>query len=131
MDNYIYTKESNNSFFKTVEKIKDIIPQKEFKILAIHDIKSTLNSKNFEMENYVIIELCNAKSAHEILSISKEVGLFLPCKINVYENNNKIIVSALLPDAIKNIFKMTTDLPLALFEEVANTLKSIVDESLV
>ncbi len=131
MDNYIYTKESNNSFFKTVEKIKDIIPQKGFKVLAIHDIKSTLNSKNFEMENYVIIELCNAKSAHEILSISKEVGLFLPCKINVYENNSKIIVSALLPDAIKNIFKMTTDLPLALFEEVTNTLKSIVDESLV
>ena len=129
MNSYIYTKTSSNNFSEITEKIKEIIPQKGFKILTVHDIKSTLNSQNFEFDNYLIIELCNAKSAYKILSVSKEIGLLLPCKITVYEENKTVIVSALLPNIVKNIFDNITNFPSDLFEEVTSTLKNIVDES--
>ena len=61
-------------------------------------MKSTLKNKlNVDYDNYLILGACNPPFAYQALKAEKEIGLFLPCNIIVYSDNDKIFVSTILP----------------------------------
>lgn len=122
-----YTTKSDRKFDEAVSKIEEITATKGFRVLHIHDVKETLQEKGFEREPFKIIEVCNARFAHQALEISEDVGLFMPCKINVYTKHGETVISAMRPAMISDFFAEPRLRELA--EEVDTVVRSIVDEA--
>jgi uncharacterized protein (DUF302 family) len=98
--NIKYEVESSRPFDKVVADVEKLTAEKQFRVLHIHDVKATLNEKGLEREPLKIIEICNAKFAHEALGKDMDVSLFMPCKINVYTEGGKTKIKAMRPAAI-------------------------------
>ncbi len=122
-----YTVETDKEFDEVVAAIEKAAPEKKFRVLHIHDVQNTLEGKGFKRSSYKIIEICNAGFAYKALEISPEIGLFIPCKINVYIKGSKTVISAMKPSLISEFFKAPQLKELA--DEVEKTIRSIVDES--
>ena len=101
---FSYTLESSKSFDEVVANIEANTAKQMFRVLAVHDVQKTLAEKGLERNPLKIIEICNAKFAHEVLG--KEIGLslFMPCKINVYTENGNTKIKAMRPAAIAQFY---------------------------
>ncbi len=96
--NYSYRKQLHTSFEDAVEKTKAMLAEEGFGVLTEINVKSTLKNKlNVDYDNYLILGACNPPFAYQALKAEKEIGLFLPCNIIVYSDNDKIFVSTILP----------------------------------
>ena len=127
MMNYSYTVKTNKDLDSAVKAIEEITAAKSFRVLHIHDVQDTLAGKGFNREPYKIIEICNAGFAHKALGANIDVGLFLPCKINIYTNGGSTYISAMRPTMIADFFE-NSDLQ-KLAHEVDTIVRSIVDEA--
>jgi uncharacterized protein (DUF302 family) len=100
MENLTYSAESARTFEEVVDDVVKLTAEKSFRVLHIHNVQATLDEKGFKREPLKIIEICNAKFAHEALGKNIGVSLFMPCKINVYTENGKTKILAMRPAAI-------------------------------
>jgi uncharacterized protein (DUF302 family) len=122
-----YTKLSDREFDDAVELVEKLTADKGFRVLHVHDVKATLDEKGFKRGPFKIVEICNAKFAHSALSITENVGLFMPCKINIYTKSGKTVISAARPQMISEFFSEPDLKDLAM--EVDGVVRSIVDEA--
>jgi len=122
-----YTVETDKSFDDAVARIEELTAAKGFRVLYVHDVQATLAEKGLKRDPYKIIEICNSKFAHKVLSISEDVGLFMPCKINVYQKKGKTVISAMRPAMIGEFFENEELREVA--REVDAITRSIVDEA--
>lgn len=120
--NIEYNVTSARSFDEVVADVEKLTAEKSFRVLHIHDVKQTLAEKGFERENLKIIEICNAKFAHEALAKEMSVSLFMPCKINVYTENGQTKIKAMRPAAIAEFY------PQAGLTDLANGVNDIITE---
>jgi len=103
---YSIRKKMNTSFDEARERIIDELRKEGFGILTEINVKSTLKKKiNVEFDNYIILGACNPPNAFKALQAEIEIGLMLPCNVIVYEQNNEIYVSAILPSAAMGIIE--------------------------
>lgn len=115
------------SFDDAVQAITEATPTNGFRVLHIHDVQATFRDKGLEREPYKIIEICNVKNAKLALDADPLVGLMMPCKINVFTQAGKTMVSLLRPSLLATFFPdagletMSADVELALarIEDVA------------
>ena len=125
---FAYTLESNKSFEQVVAAVEANTPKHQFRVLAVHDVQATLAEKGLQRGPLKVIEICNAKFAHQALQKSAEVAVFLPCRFAVYTEGGKTILKLGRPAMIAEI------MPEAGLEEVATgveaTLKQIMHESI-
>ncbi len=126
MTNLAYVVESGRSFDELVEDVQKKIAENGFRVLYVHDVQKTLQDKGFTFPGYKIIELCNAKFANTVLQADMNIGLMIPCKINVYEREGKRFVVGMLPTLISEFFPEASlgNTP----EEVENVIKKIINE---
>ncbi len=124
--NPAYVTESSRGFDDLVDDVQKKVAENGFKVLYVHDVRKTLNDKGFTFPGYKIIELCNAKLAHAVLQADRNIGLMMPCKINVYERDGKRYLAGMLPTLISEFFPNVSpgDAP----EEVEKVIKKIIDE---
>jgi uncharacterized protein (DUF302 family) len=127
MDNFDYTVFTKKSFDEAVKLVEEETKKVGFRVLYIHDVTSTLAEKNFQIEPFKIIEICNAKSAYAVLKADIKIGLCLPCKINVYQKNKQTFISGMRPIILSQFFPKANlgNLP----KEVDKTIKGIIDKS--
>ena len=122
-----HTLETSKTFEQVVSAIESNTPKHQFRVLAVHDVQATLAEKGFERGPLKIIEICNAKFAHQALQKDAEVALFMPCKFAVYTDGGKTIVKLGRPTMIAEV------IPQSGLEELAAgveaTLKQIMRES--
>ena len=123
--NFDYTVSTKKSFDEAVKSVSEETKKAGFRVLYIHDVAATLAEKNFQIEPFKIIEICNAKSAYTVLKADIKIGLCLPCKISVYARDNNTVVTAMRPQAITQFFPHIN--LGALGEELDAKIKAIVD----
>src|SRR3989338_8975610 len=104
MDNFDYTVSTNKSFDEAVVSVEEETKKAGFRVLHIHDVATTLAEKNFKIEPFKIIEICNAKSAYTVLQADIKIGLCLPCKINVYIKDKQTFISGMRPIILSQFF---------------------------
>jgi uncharacterized protein (DUF302 family) len=121
-----YTCETNKGFDEAVTQLQERIAARGFRVLGIHDLQATLAEKGLDRSPYKIIEICNSKFAYKVLGINEDVGLFMPCKINVYVKNGKTVISAMRPALISEFFQNKELKEVA--DEVDAIVRSIVDD---
>ncbi len=93
-----YSRETKLNVKSAVEKLtKDLVDNK-WGVLSLIDVKKILAEKlKIEYTDYVILDICNPGLAHRGISINKQAGLILPCKIVVYDENGKTRISLYKP----------------------------------
>ncbi len=126
MSSLAYTVESDRRFDELVEDVQKKIAENGFRVLFVHDVQKTLQEKGFAFSGYKIIELCNAKLAHRVLEADMNIGLMMPCKINIYEKDGKRFLAGMRPTLISEFFPKA-DLGQAP-REVEEIIKKIIDE---
>ena len=95
---YKFTKKLSLSFKEALKKTKSELEKEGFGVLTEIDVKATLKNKlGKDFDNYIIYGVCNPPLAYEALLAQKDIGLFLPCNIIVYEEGDKSVVSAIMP----------------------------------
>jgi len=124
---FAYTLESKKPFDQVVAAIEENTAKHQFRVLAVHDVQATLAEKGLQRGPLKIIEVCNAKFAHQALQKEAEVALFMPCRFAVYGEGQKTIVKLGRPSMIAEM------MPDAGLEELATdvevTLKQVMQES--
>lgn len=120
-----YTVKTSKSFDEAVSAVEAETVKAGFKVLHTHDVKETIGAKGFEIEPFKIMEICNAKSAYTVLQADIKIGLFLPCKINVYIKEGTTFISGMRPIVLSQFFPEADlgNLP----EEVDKIVQSIID----
>lgn len=122
-----YTVTTEKSFDEAVKAIEQEVKNAGFKVLYIHNVTATLAEKDFSIEPFKIIEICNAKSAYTVLQADMKIGLCLPCKINVYQKDGKTYISGMRPVVLLQFFPQANlgNLP----TEVDIKIRGIIDKS--
>jgi uncharacterized protein (DUF302 family) len=122
-----YTVTTKKSFDEAVTSVEKETKNAGFKVLHIHDVTATLKEKGFMIEQFKIIEVCNAKSAYAVLQADIKIGLCLPCKINVYQKDGKTYISGMRPVILPQFFPQANlgNLPI----EVDEIIRGIIDNS--
>ncbi|MGE5577445.1 MAG: DUF302 domain-containing protein [Syntrophothermus sp.] len=119
-DKMKYTVETAKSFDEAVEAVEAKTRERGFRVLHVHDVQATLAEKGLQREPLKIIEVCNAKYAHQVLEKDDLISLLMPCKIVVYRKGGKTVMSAMRPTTLAQFF------PEAHLEEVAKEVDAIV-----
>ncbi len=124
---YSIRKQVNHSFADAVAKVKEELSKQGFGVLTEIDVKKTLKDKlHVEWSNYVILGACNPPFAFQALQAEKEIGLFLPCNVIVYEDGGKVYASAIRPTVA---MEMTQNPVLAdVAKKVEEKLLAVINE---
>ncbi|MFS1515463.1 DUF302 domain-containing protein [Bacillus sp. SCS-151] len=88
-----FTVNTDKPVSQILKDLEENLSKEQFSVLWSFNIKDKLNAKGLEYnQDFYVLEVCNPFDAKEVLSITNQVGYFLPCKIVVYgeQETNKI-----------------------------------------
>jgi uncharacterized protein (DUF302 family) len=122
MQNFQHTVQSAESLENAVARVEQAAVAKGFRVLHTHDVSGTLAEKGFHCEPLKIVEVCNARYAHEALNKDEAIALMLPCPIAVYTKEGKTYVSTRKPSVLAEFY------PNAGIEKLAAEVEKIVLE---
>jgi uncharacterized protein (DUF302 family) len=123
---YGYKKSVDLPYEQAVKKTKEELKKEGFGVLTEIDVEETLKKKlDVNFNKYVILGACNPPFAYKSLQAELDIGLMLPCNVIVYENEDKIFVSAILPTAAMSMIKNGKLREVA--EQVEEKLKRVID----
>ena len=123
---YSYRKSTNLSFQEAIEKTKEELAKEGFGVPSQIDMRAILKKKlDVDIGNYTILGACNPPFAHKSLLAEKEIGLFLPCNVIVYEEDGKTIVSTIIPSAQMSM--IDNEELKSISGEVEEGLKKVID----
>ncbi|MGV8058754.1 MAG: DUF302 domain-containing protein [Smithellaceae bacterium] len=74
---------------ETCQQLKTAIEANEWSCPAIRDMNMTVSKQGVQMDRRVmIVELCKAEYAKDVLSTNPEVSTLIPCAWGVYEGDD-------------------------------------------
>ncbi len=117
-----YTLTSDKPFDTVVANLERLVPEKQFRVLHIHDVKATLEEKGFHRDPLKIVEVCNAGFANQALQKNIDVALFMPCKFTVYVMDGKTHVTLGRPMMISQL------MPGSGLDELAKAVETTLKE---
>ncbi len=122
-----YTKTTVKPFNEVVQAVEAAAMKRSFRTLHIHDVQATLAEKGLAIPPYSIVEVCNAGFAHKAISAHAPIGMMLPCRIVVFEEDGANTVKLLKPTIMSEIMPEAGlgSLP----GEVEDILMQVVDEA--
>jgi cytochrome c oxidase cbb3-type subunit 3 len=96
--------ESSYSVEETVKNVQQAIVGKNFKLIRTQYLDQGLVEEGKENKEQVIIYFCNFNFLNKALAIDPRVGMFLPCRLTVVKDNDKVYIMAINPLKTSNIF---------------------------
>ncbi len=125
----LMTYETQKSFEEVVNKVQEKSKEKGFGVMCVHEVHKILENKGFPISyKSTIIEICQPKAASNVLSKRPEVSTAMPCRISVYEQNGKVVISTIAPTAMLEMYNAPELSDVA--KEVENLVKEIIEESI-
>lgn len=100
----ILIRESNNDLATTIENVKSAIVGANMKLIRIQELDKGFAEKGAENKKQMIVYSCGFSFLYEAMKIDPRVGLFLPCRITVIEDNGKIRLMAINPKRLSAHF---------------------------
>ena len=86
---YGYQRVINDSFENVEIRTRELLMEQGFGVLTEVNVRETLKIKlDVEFSKYMILGVCNPPIAFDALKIEKGVGLFMPCNIVLWENED-------------------------------------------
>jgi len=123
---YGYKRQVKGSYDEVVQRARAELKKEGFGVITEIDVKKTVKEKlGADFANYIILGACNPPFAHKALLAERDIGLFMPCNVIVYEDKEAVFVSAIKPTLAMNMTGNPALKPLA--DEVEGKLKKVVD----
>ena len=98
--------ESNKSIEEISEKVAIECENHKFVLLQTYIYHEIVENKGFPIKRKVYIyEICQAKTASLMLTSNPEFSIFMPCKLAIYENEGKTIISTMNMGIMLNAVK--------------------------
>lgn len=118
---------SNRSIEDITKNVNKECENHKFALLQTYIYHEIVESKGFPIKRKVFIyEVCQAKTASIMLTDNPEFSIFMPCKLAIYENEGKTIISTM---NMEIMLKAVESKP-ALYEEateIFNNIKSLMN----
>ena len=118
---------SNHDIEKIAQKVQMECEKHQFALLKTYNYHEIVESKGFPIERKVYIyEICQAKTASAMLTEYPHFSIFMPCKLAIYENAGKTVISTMNMEFMLKAVKSNQEL----YKEAINlfnTLKSLMD----
>jgi cytochrome c oxidase cbb3-type subunit III len=96
--------ESPYTLEETISNIKDVLVGKNFTLIRVQSLDNGYVPKSEEDPNAVILYFCNFNFLNKALVIDPRVGMFLPCRVTVVEQDGIVRVLAINPMRLSKIF---------------------------
>ena len=118
---------------KSVEEVRKAIEEKAkangVGVMSVHEVSNILESKGVPISyKCVIVEVCSPRHASQVLSKAPYISTAMPCRIAIFEEHGKTVVSTMAPTAMLSIFERPELEDIA--KEVEELMKKIMEESL-
>jgi uncharacterized protein (DUF302 family) len=124
----LHTVPSTKSLHDIERGLHDAAARHKFGILAVHDLRETMNKKGVTFDKDCrIYEVCNPVQAKKVLEANGAVSTALPCRISVYQAGTGYTLATLLPTALMKIFGSPELAPVA--QEVEAVVKTMMEEA--
>jgi uncharacterized protein (DUF302 family) len=108
------------------QKVSGECENHKFALLQTYVYHDILEEKGFPINRKVFIyEICQAKTAGLMLTSNPEFSIFMPCKIAMYEDEGKTIISTMNMEIMLNAVKSNPEL----YKEAITIFKTL--ESLI
>ncbi|MDH5423739.1 MAG: c-type cytochrome [Gammaproteobacteria bacterium] len=96
--------DSPYSIEETINNVKDAIIGKNFKLIRVQELNQGLVEAGKENKKSYIIYFCNFNFLNKALAIDPRVGMFLPCRVTVIEQNGKVSIISTNPLKLASLF---------------------------
>lgn len=109
-----------------ISRVTEELKKEGFGVLTEIDVKETLKKKlDVDFRKYIILGACNPKLAHATLQAERDIGIFLPCNVIVYEEDDgSVVVAAMNPASAMSVVKNPRVEPVA--AEVTAKLERVI-----
>ncbi|HEY0720549.1 MAG TPA: c-type cytochrome [Gammaproteobacteria bacterium] len=114
---------------ETVENLKRAIVGKNFVVIRIQTLDNGFVPEAKEDHHQVIVYFCNFNFINQALSLDPRIGLFMPCRITVVEQDGVVKVMSINPKYQSRLFNNEElDVPC---EEMTDVYKGIIEEATI
>lgn len=96
--------ESPYSLDETVAAVKRAAVGKNFRLIRDQYLEEGLFSPQQQNPAQVVIYFCNFKFLYDALALDPRIGLFLPCRVTVVEQDGKVFVMTINPKRLSHLF---------------------------
>jgi len=96
--------ESSYSLEETVENVKRAALGKNFRIIREQRLENGLYPEGEEDGRQVIVYFCNFRFIDQALRLDPRVGLFMPCRVTVVQQGDKVKVMSINPKHLSRLF---------------------------
>jgi mono/diheme cytochrome c family protein len=116
------------TFNETIEKIKRSVVNKKYKLIRDQALDHGFVPKNKESKTHTMVYFCNYDIIYDALAIDPRVGMFLPCRITVIEQNGVVQAMSINPKRLSQLFN-NDELDQAC-DQMHSTYSSILKEAM-
>ncbi|MEN8711044.1 MAG: c-type cytochrome [Arenicellales bacterium] len=125
----VIIKESPYSVEETVTNLTNAVGSMNFRLIRIQNLDSGLTEESKEDKKQVIVYSCNFNILNEALKLDPRVGLFLPCRITVSQQGDKVLVMYANPKRMNEIYN-NSELD-SMCTEMKTVYEDMIDEALL
>jgi len=124
----LFKMETPKQFELVCQDLEKAVVNNKFGVMAVHNLNETMKKKGVEFNRPCrIFEVCNPHQAKKVLERNMDLSSFLPCRVSVFMEGDKVILATLKPTAIVSMFKLPELRQTA--QEVEDTLIQIMKEA--
>lgn len=103
----LYSVTSEKPLDQVCVDLAEAVPAHKFGLIATHDLRETMAKKGVEFDRECrVFEVCNPHQAKKVLSARMDIATALPCRIAVYEEDGKVVLSTMQPSAMLGLFEV-------------------------
>ena len=100
----ILVRESSSDMEKTIERLKNAIGAANLRLIRIKPFDQDFSEKGKESKRHINVDSCDFSFLNQALQIDPRVGLFLPCRFTLTEQDGKVRVMVINPKRLSAIF---------------------------
>jgi cytochrome c oxidase cbb3-type subunit 3 len=100
----VLVRESPYSMKRTVEKVQTAVGAANMRLIRVQTLEQGYAEEGKENQQQIIVYSCDFKFLNEALKVDPRVGLFLPCRITVVQQADKVLVMSINPKRLSRIF---------------------------
>jgi uncharacterized protein (DUF302 family) len=94
----------NRPFEEVNEEVRVALAGQGFGVVSEIDMQATLRTKiDVEIDQQIILGVCNPKYAHRALLAEPSIGLLLPCNVVIRETDAGTVVEMINPQMMTEI----------------------------
>jgi len=127
-DSYYFSKTLKGSFEVITSDVKSVLKDQGFGVITEIDMDAKIQEKlpDVVMNPYKILGICNPAFAHETLQLEENIGVFLPCKAVIKDNEDGTVEVVIVnPSALMGMLN-NPDLT-SIANEVSTKFKTALD----